>query len=407
MSDPTFTPLRRAARALAAVLVVAAGACTEDPGASSPTSPDFAVVGARSDNIDGFEVYSQNMFLGGDTGPLFTLDFADPAALPQVIAATGTFYAEVQASNIPERAAAVVDEIEARRPHVVTLAEAMGFFEGTLSLADFSFTATAPGPDLLASVMGEIAARGLPYSIAAMQPTTSIALPIGPPNAVFEAPAIAVQDRVVMLRRDDVVPTATDQGEYIARLPLGPADIIRGWVSMTVEQDGMPYHFVGTHLETQGSADPASGVPYFIRQVHDGQAAQLQAMLQGNDGVTVLMGDLNSDAEAEPDAPSYTDTYGNLVDAGFIDVWARAPHSQRDPGYTCCTVDGDNPRTPDERIDFVLVRSATPPKDNGMHRGFYRMEIVGVDEVDRTPSGLWPSDHGGLSASIVAPSDIW
>jgi hypothetical protein len=407
MSNPTFLSRARTTRALAVALVATAAACTEEQTASSPMSPDLAVVGVQSDHVDGFEVYNQNMFLGGDTGPLFTFDFGDPEQLPQIIAATGAFYTEVQASNIPERAAAVVDEIEARQPHVVGLSEAMGFFEGTLSLADFSFNATAAGPDLFVSVLTEIAARGLPYSVVAMQPTTSIALPIGPPNAVFEAPAIAVQDRVVMLRRDDVVPTATDQGVYIARLPLGPADIIRGWVSMTVDMDGTPYHFVATQLEQQGSADPSSGVPYFIRQVHNGQAQQLQAMLLGNDGVTVLMGDLNSDAEAEPTAPSYTDTYGNLVDAGFVDVWARAPHSQQNVGYTCCVVDGDNPRTPDERIDFFLVRSATPPQDNGLHRGFFRMEIVGVDDADRTPSGLWPSDHGGISASIVAPGNIW
>ena len=123
-------------------------------------------------------------------------------------------------------------------------------------------------------------------------------------------------------------------------------------------------------------------------------------MVAGYDGVTVLMGDLNSDAEADPGEPSYTDTYGNLVAAGFVDVWASAPHAHRANGYTCCQTDGNEPRRPDERIDFVLVRGEGFTSAPGQRRGHYFAEVVGTRRFDRTPSGLWPSDHGGIVASI-------
>lgn len=392
--------MSRSSRVLGSLaLILSAGiACTE---ADSPTEPDLSVVSQQSGaQARGFTVYTQNLFLGGDTGPLFSLDFGDPAALPEVIQATGAFYADVLASGIPERAAEFVDVIDRRRPEVVGLQEAVGYVEGSLNLGTFSFVPSAPGPDLLASVMAEIEARGLPYSIATLQPTTAIALPVGPPDATLTAPAIAVQDRVVMLKRDDVDAVATAQGQYAARLPLGPADVIRGWVSMTVDRRGTPHHFVVTHLETQGSTDPASGVPYFIRQVHDGQAQELQAMLAALDGVTVLMGDLNSDAEAEPGQPSHTDTYESLISGGFLDVWAEAPHPRWARGYTCCQVDSDEPRVPDERIDFVLVRGDLYSGDQGHHRGLFRASVVGTRRFDRTATGLWPSDHGGIVATV-------
>ncbi len=394
-----MTPSHRQLLALG-LTALAVGACTDEPQVTEPIGPEAGIVSGASGIASRTSVYTHNLLLGGDTGPLFSLDLSSPEGLPQVIAAAATFYAQVQASNIPERAAAFVDYIERNRPEVVGLQEATGYVEGSLFLGDFSFTPAAPGPDLLASVMAEIAARGLPYSIAGVQPTTAIALPVGPPDAAFVAPAIGVQDRVVMLRRDDVDPVSTASGLFAARLPLGPADVVRGWVSMTVDRDGTPWHYVTTHLETQGSPDPASGVPYFIRQVHDGQALELQAMLAANDGVTVLMGDLNSDAEAEPGEPSHTDTYANLVGAGWVDVWEAAPHPRRARGYTCCSVDGPEPRTPDERIDFVLVRGEGLTGDFSDDHTLYRARVVGTRRLDRTPSGLWPSDHGGIVATI-------
>jgi endonuclease/exonuclease/phosphatase family metal-dependent hydrolase len=392
---------------LALVLSLTATACLDQEVSSPIVAPEFGVVQGSPGDASDISVYTQNVFLGGDTGPLFSLDLTDtsPEGIGAVIQATNIFWAEVQASDIPSRAAEFVNEIESRQPDVVALQEAVGYATGTLSFGGV-FTPSAGGPDLLLAVMTEIATRGLPYSLAAMQPTTAIALPIGPPGATG-FPALAVQDRVVMFVHDDIVDYDTDQGIYAARLPLGPVDLVRGWIRLSTEKRGVAHHFVVTHLETQGSADPSSGIPYFIRQVHNGQAAELQgAVLAGLEGVTVVMGDLNSDAAADPSAPSYTDTYGNLVAAGFTDVWQQGPHPSRESGVTCCQEDGTEPRVPSERIDFVLFRSSTPWADNGNHRGYFRAEVIGSDEADRTPSGVWPSDHAGIVASLRLPEGM-
>ena len=105
--------MSRSSRVLGALaLILSAGiACTE---ADSPTEPNLSVVSQQSGTqARGFTVYTQNLFLGGDTGPLFSLDFGDPAGLPEVIQETGAFYADVLASGIPERAVEFVDVIAA------------------------------------------------------------------------------------------------------------------------------------------------------------------------------------------------------------------------------------------------------------------------------------------------------
>lgn len=385
--------------AMVAFIAVASYACVDQDANDSLVAPRFSAHVDRGSVPEVSTVYTQNMWLGGDTGPLFSLPLTDPSRIGEVIAATATFYGQVQASDIPARAAAVADEIDAQRPHIVGLQEAVGYATGILNPLDFSFVPTAPGPDLLGSLLAEVATRGLPYSLAVMQPGTSIALPIGPPNPDFTFPALGVQDRVAILVRNDQEVMDFASGLYTARIPLGPAEVVRGWARVTLEHDGAMKHFVVTHLETQGSgpSDP-------IRLVHNGQAFELQhAVLAPLQGEVVLMGDLNSDANADPSARSWTPTYGNLVDAGFIDIWNRAPHAGNDEGMTCCFELG---RTLDERIDFVLLRqdASSDAGDSGLHRGFYRADIVGEAPDDQVAPGLWPSDHAGIVADLRDPS---
>lgn len=367
--------------------VLALGGCTdEEP--ESVTGPDLGIVASPPAPPERVSVYTQNMFLGGDTGPLFTLDFAD---IPAVIAATAGFYAEVLASDIPSRVASVAYELQEKQPRAVALQEAVGYATGTLDPASFAFTPTAPGPDLLGSLLGEIERRGLPYRVAVLQPTSAIALPMGAPTAQG-LPALAVQDRLVLLVRDDVEVSSTGQGLFAVNVVLGPIDVARGWVSATVRDRETEYHIVATHLETQGTSAP--GDP--LRAVHNAQAAELQAVMNGLDGDVILLGDLNSDALADPSEDSWTPTYGGLVDAGFIDVWAEAPHRETDDGGTCCLLPG---RELDERIDFVMLRpgASADREYPGRHRGFFRAEVVGTEPV---AEGIWPSDHAGLTATI-------
>jgi|SRR5216684_8942764 len=118
------------------------------------------------------------------------------------------------------------------------------------------------------------------------------------------------------------------------------------------------------------------------------QVAQANELLQGpgnTDLPLVFVGDLNSNADG-----SSTPTYGNLIAAGFADVWNIAGSGS---GFTCCQADDLlNPISSlSSRIDLVLFRGDFDVID---------VDIVGEDPDDRTPSGLWPSDHAGVMATL-------
>ena len=238
--------------------------------------------------------------------------------------------------------------------------------------------------DLLAELQQQIAARGLPYELAAVQTNTTVALPLSPTTV------LRAVERIAVLRRTDVATTSLAQGTYAAAVPLGPYSVGRGWIRLSTEHEGVPYHFITTHLETQRIAAVQA---LQLEELIDGVAA-------GLDGVTIITGDLNSDA-ANPGAPSWTPTYEAVLAAGFADVWTRANGSQ--PGYTCCHPDlRDAEDSLDQRIDFVLVRDARAPTAPATP-GAYTTEIFGDDASERTPGGLWPADHAGLLAALRLP----
>lgn len=266
----------RAPLALTLSLLVFAG-CADD----AVLAPSGALSADRAAAAPGaFRVYSQNAYLGGDTDPIFGLDFTD---LPAVIAATTTFWDEVRASRIPERAAAIVDEIEESRPHLVGLQEVTRFRVRDLAAGG----AVVDGVDMLAAILDEIGRRGLPYELARAQTTTTVTLPLSPTRL------LETGDQLAVLRRTDVEVADGAQGHYGAAFSLGPVTLRRGWVRVTVAHEGVPYHFVNTHLETQRLAP-----------VQAAQATELiGSVTAGLDEVTVIAGDLNSDA-ANPGAPS-------------------------------------------------------------------------------------------------------
>ena len=386
-------PLQNTTRiARAVVTLLALAACSD----RQPTVPEIDVT--RSDSYLGadhgsqpFTVYTQNVYLGGDTGPILSLDFNN---IPALLQATNLFWGQVQQSDIPGRVAAIVDEIEARRPHVVGLQEVFQF-----AVVDPRNGAVLGGADILASIQAEIAARGLPYEIVAVQSNTSSALPLA---IDFQqgriSKALAFTDRVAALRRTDVTLVSSAHDTYAARFQAGPVTLTRGWIRMSVTHEGVPYHFVTTHLEVQSLAP-----------VQAGQARELLgSVVAGLEGVTIVAGDLNSDAAAGPGAPSWTPTYDFLTGAGFTDAWIQSGQKAKDPGYTCCqATDLRNAVSElDERIDLVLVRSSSNPASARFVPGSMSVEIVGEEASDRTASGLWRTDHAGLVAGLRLPQGL-
>ena len=121
--------------------------------------------------------------------------------------------------------------------------------------------------------------------------------------------------------------------------------------------------------------------------------------------MTIVAGALNSDPE-NPDAPSWTPTYDDMITAGFTDAWQQTRHSSRDSGFTDCQDPNlRNGRSLlDQRVDFVLVRRSDHVSKSRKIRGSIKVEIVGKEQEDRTPTnGLWPADHAGLVAVLKRP----
>jgi hypothetical protein len=186
-------------------------------------------------------------------------------------------------------------------------------------------------------------------------------------------------------------------GNYAALIDLGPVQIGRGYSRVETVFNDTPYHVITTHLETQG-----------IRPIHDAQAQELFARFGDLPGVTVVMGDLNSDAEGVDGDPSWTPTYGYLTANGFVDLWEEKT-GRDEIGYTCCWEPDLMTGALDERIDFVLLKppSGVLSNGNGALPGAVHMDIIGEEMGDVVyPPGIYPADHAGLFAGFNVPRGL-
>jgi endonuclease/exonuclease/phosphatase family metal-dependent hydrolase len=158
--------------------------------------------------------------------------------------------------------------------------------------------------------------------------------------------------------------------------------IKRGWASVEVNARGHKFRFVDTHLE---SFHPG------YRAQQAGELVAPTGPIGSAPGKAVLVGDLNSDPlQASPDNLAYN----LLIGSGLVDTWTAANPS--DPGLTCCFDELlDNPSPVgvyDQRIDHVLTKGAV---------GVTKSRIVGLHPWNKTASGLWPSDHAGVVATLT------
>jgi len=82
-----------------------------DQPTQTPFEPDLGI-SSHNDREHSLAVYTQNLFHGGDTDPILTLDFND---IPAVIQEANIFWGDVQASDFQQRAVEIVDGIEEKR----------------------------------------------------------------------------------------------------------------------------------------------------------------------------------------------------------------------------------------------------------------------------------------------------
>jgi hypothetical protein len=312
-------------------------------------------------------VMTRNLYLGGD---IFRITEAEsPQQIPVIVAEV---FAMVQANNYPARAGALAAEVEAHDPHLIGLQEVSLY---RLNDPHTGAPATQVYLDYLAVLMDSLSARGLNYRVVSQVENADVQMPAARSQTEFFD--VRLTDYDVILARSDVQTTNTGEANFQTIFPfeLVTGDTIwfdRGYNWTDARVDGVDFVFVNTHLEVSAGG-----------QLHPIQLAQAGELIQrfGTRPPVIAVGDFNTAPGAAP--------YEFLMDT-FTDAWTAL--GTGGPGLTCCFPDylgaGGELYS---RIDLILYRGDVSPLS---------AQVVGNQPADRTPGGLWPSDHAGVVATL-------
>jgi endonuclease/exonuclease/phosphatase family protein len=350
-------PLRRALRAVFATLAVAMLVAP----AAAMAAPSKPV-----------KVMSRNLYLGADLTPAI-----QATSFPAFLGATSTIWGQVQATDFPARAKVLAKEIAQEDPHLIGLQEAAIWRTGP---AFNPAPATTVVYDFIDLLQAELAALGKPYDVVEKQEEADLEAPTG------LGIDIRLTQRDAILKRagsSEISVSGTNKAHYAPANQLvitNPAigltqQSTRGWVSADVTVNTRSFRFVNTHLEA------------FHPAYRGLQAAELAGAPTTAANV-VLVGDINSDP-SDPGFPPLSIPSARTIllgGAGFTDTSGPA-------GDTCCHADDLLNPTANftSRIDVVFSRPAALVG---------KVTVTGDDAGNRTPGGLWPSDHGGVSAKL-------
>ena len=380
--------------------------------------------GANKGRVDQLRVMTKNLYIGADI--LKVTDLPPCGALQAV----HELFEDISASNPPERIEAIAEEIMREQPHVIALQEAYLIktqlsnslacdqsgceFVNFIPNADGSITFNTDAEDVvfdyLDLLLAALEARGLQYRVVedAVAYESDFEFPswnlvmvpgLGCVPADGALPTdVRAQDRDVILVRSDVeTGEDADSHNYGVLLPFtiptgDPVHpfvqvlIVRGYGSTELTYQGRTYRFVNTHLEVDDQSDPGS----IINVIQTAQAQQLIDALASETLPLVVAGDFNS----SPDPADVTQSYELMVSAGYTDIWTQFGAR---PDDTCCQLaDLSNFKSElFKRIDLILTRPA--PDTQFLPSPMW---LTGNRQSDKTPSGLWPSDHAGVAAKL-------
>jgi hypothetical protein len=356
---------------LAMVVLLTVAATGAADASSGPGAAGQAAEGKAAEGGPPVTVMTRNLYLGSELGSLFAAQNQE-----QLVGATSQIWANMIASDFPARAEVLAAEVAEHRPLLIGLQE--------VSRWDAVGETGTVTVDFLTILLDALAARGQHYEAVSISEAFEGTLPAFVPELGLSL--VTLLDRDAILVRADVPPAQLtvlneETGLFDAALELPvlgqPLRIERGWNLVDVQVRNRTFRFVNSHFE---AFDPDEVI----------RVQQAQELLDGplaTDLPVVLLGDFNSDAEANGRA------YKILTDeGGFEDAWRTA--NPGDPGLTCCHADDLRNEVLDlrSRIDLILVRDGVRVRD---------LERVGIDPAMRTPSGLWPSDHAGVVGRLM------
>jgi|SRR5215207_621642 len=365
------------------ILLLAAAVLALPPVASAKPDPTKGHGGPK------VTVMTRNLFLGADLGPAI-----EAPSIPEAIDGAGEIWNEFQSTNFPERAVPLAREIERAKPDLVGLQEVALWRQQIpsdggappLSPLPGAAPATTVVQDFLAILLGHLKH----YEVVVTQDEFAGELPVdvdgsdatgtGPLagfGADFDA-SLTMRDVILVRTGSKVELGATGRSHYVTRFEPNIGGIVipvdRGWVSVEVRVGAFEFRFVNTHLEAFG--DPT---------IREAQARELIAGPLNTAKQVILVGDLNSGVERhnEPERPGDDLAFRALEAFGMTDNGAV---------QSCCYSDLFDPtQVFDHTVDHVLTKPGLETKE---------AFVTGDDLSERTPSGLWPSDHGGVVSRL-------
>lgn len=334
-------------------------------------------------------VMTRNVFLGADLGPAL-----DATTLDGAIDGAGVILNEVDETNFPERAKPLAKEIAESEADLVGLQEVALWRQQIPSdlPPEFGGTpATEVKYDFLALLLQELEAIDVHYEVVVVQEEFDQELPAdldgsndtgGFLGAELDG-RLTMRDVILAKKGSAVRPTGETDGAHYTNLfssVIGGFVLIpveRGWVSteVTVGGSSTKFRFINTHLEAFGEDT-----------IREAQAKELFAPggPLDTDEQVILVGDLNSGTEARHNIHG-TDqlAFQALLGFGMTDNGAI---------QSCCYSDLFDPtQVFDHTVDHVLTKPGLQTRN---------AFVTGNDPAERTPSGLWPSDHGGVVSTL-------
>lgn len=328
-------------------------------------------------------VMTRNVFLGADLGPAI-----GAPTLAQAVDGAGVIWNELQSTRFAERAVPLAREIRRSRADLVGLQEVALWRMQTPSdlgapPSGVGTPATEVEQDFLAILRGEL---GRSYRVVVVQNEFDAELPVDAngtdePGSFFGADfdaRLTMRDVILVRRGSKVKLGKTRRGHFDTRYEPNVGGVVipvdRGWASVEATLRGHRFRFVDTHLEAFG--DPT---------IREAQAKELTRGPLRTRKQVILVGDLNSGVARhnEPEQPGDDLAFRALAGFGMKDNGAV---------QSCCYESLFDPNAVlDHTVDHVLSRP-------GLRK--IRAFVTGDDAGERTASGLWPSDHGGVVSSL-------
>jgi endonuclease/exonuclease/phosphatase family metal-dependent hydrolase len=323
-------------------------------------------------------VMTRNVYVGAD------VDMVIEAPIDEVPFVVGTVYQQLFETDFPARARSLAREIDHSRPHFIGLQEIslIRYDENGDAIDGALPNAKVVVFDYLKILKKALKRRGLHYKVAGIIENADVEVPMvvgmdettGYP--IFHDVRLTDMDVVLVQKKVKVL--SVDANNFGATLGEPPIIVPRGYVSVKARINKNEYRFINTHLE---AFDPVT------RQE---QADELLAIFANETLPTIMVGDFNAPAPLDP-------TYLSIINpedpnAGYTDIWMENRNQYNPDGFTYGhELDLKNEFANfTERIDFIFIRNFNHVK--------IWANVVGDEYRNKTRSGLWPSDHGGVVA---------